>query len=202
MFEQKQVQEFKEAFGLMDQDRDGSISLDDLKEVYSSLGKAPKDTDLKQMLEETGGPVNFTKLLTLFGDRLNGKVSKTMGCSTVFISSSFRYGRRRYSHGCFQDIRCRCQRISQSRQVRLLDMVISSRPNGSFSSLRDLLTSMGKPDERLSDVEVSEDIDRIARKSLSSLKFTQMLEGAPLDTKGLLDYAAFTKLIKRGKEDD
>ncbi|CAF4905937.1 unnamed protein product, partial [Rotaria socialis] len=24
------------------------------------------------MLEETGGPVNFTKLLTLFGDRLNG----------------------------------------------------------------------------------------------------------------------------------
>lgn len=72
MFEQKQVQEFKEAFGLMDQDRDGSISLDDLKEVYSSLGKAPKDSDLKQMLEETGGPVNFSKLLTLFGDRLNG----------------------------------------------------------------------------------------------------------------------------------
>jgi Ca2+-binding EF-hand superfamily protein len=72
MFDQKQVQEFKEAFGLMDQDRDGSISLDDLKEVYSSLGKAPKESDLKQMLEETGGPVNFTKLLTLFGDRLNG----------------------------------------------------------------------------------------------------------------------------------
>jgi Ca2+-binding EF-hand superfamily protein len=72
MFDQKQMQEFKEAFGLMDQDRDGSISLDDLKEVYSSLGKAPKDTELKQMLEETGGPVNFAKLLTLFGDRLNG----------------------------------------------------------------------------------------------------------------------------------
>lgn len=75
MFEQKQVQEFKEAFGLMDQDRDGSISLEDLKEVYSSLGKAPKETELKQMLEETGGPVNFTKLLTLFGDRLNGRIS-------------------------------------------------------------------------------------------------------------------------------
>jgi Ca2+-binding EF-hand superfamily protein len=72
MFDQKQVQEFKEAFGLMDQDRDGSISFDDLKEVYSSLGKSPKETELKQMLEETGGPVNFTKLLQLFGDRLNG----------------------------------------------------------------------------------------------------------------------------------
>jgi Ca2+-binding EF-hand superfamily protein len=72
MFDQKQVQEFKEAFGLMDQDRDGSISLDDLKEVYSSLGKAPKDSDLKTMIEEMGGPVNFTKLLQVFGDRLNG----------------------------------------------------------------------------------------------------------------------------------
>lgn len=72
MFEQKQVQEFKEAFGLMDQDRDGSISLDDLKEVYASLGRSPKDADLKQMLDEAGGPVNFTKLLQLFGDRLNG----------------------------------------------------------------------------------------------------------------------------------
>ena len=78
MFEQKQVQEFKEAFGLMDQDRDGSISLEDLKEVYSSLGKAPKETELKQMLEETGGPVNFTKLLTLFGERLNGLKSFTV----------------------------------------------------------------------------------------------------------------------------
>ena len=38
MFDQKQVQEFKEAFNLMDQDRDGTISMDDLKEVYSSLG--------------------------------------------------------------------------------------------------------------------------------------------------------------------
>jgi hypothetical protein len=29
-----------------------------------------------------------------------------------------------------------------------------------------------------------------------------MLEGAPVDAKGLLDYDAFTKQIKRGKEDD
>ena len=85
MFEQKQVQEFKEAFGLMDQDRDGSISLDDLKEVYSSLGKAPKDSDLKQMLEETGGPVNFTKLLTLFGDRLNGKLKTRRRCTRFIL---------------------------------------------------------------------------------------------------------------------
>ena len=56
----------------MDQDRDGTVSMDDLKEVYASLGKAPKDAELKAMLEEAQGPVNFTTLLTLFGDRLNG----------------------------------------------------------------------------------------------------------------------------------
>ncbi|CAF4402337.1 unnamed protein product, partial [Rotaria magnacalcarata] len=60
------------AFNLMDQDRDGTISIDDLKEVYSSLGKAPKDAELKAMLDEAKGAVNFTMLLTLFGDRLNG----------------------------------------------------------------------------------------------------------------------------------
>ena len=38
----------------------------------SFLGKAPKDAELKAMLEEAQGPVNFTMLLTLFGDRLNG----------------------------------------------------------------------------------------------------------------------------------
>ncbi|CAF0809487.1 unnamed protein product [Adineta ricciae] len=149
MFEQKQVQEFKEAFGLMDQDRDGSISLDDLKEVYSSLGKAPKESDLKQMLEETGGPVNFTKLLTLFGDRLNGTDAEDI------LMNAFK---------TFDD---------------------EGKGNLNRDNLRELLTAMGKPTERLSDVE-----------------FTQMLEGAPVDTKGLLDYAAFTKLIKRGKEED
>jgi len=29
-----------------------------------------------------------------------------------------------------------------------------------------------------------------------------MLEGAPVDPKGLLDYTAFTKLIKRGNDEE
>lgn len=91
MFEQKQVQEFKEAFGLMDQDRDGSISLEDLKEVYSSLGKAVKESELKEMLEETGGPVNFTKLLQIFGDRLNGLNSFSCADDIVRISFMFSF---------------------------------------------------------------------------------------------------------------
>ena len=38
MFEQNQILEFKEAFGMLDQDADGTISLSDLKEVYNQLG--------------------------------------------------------------------------------------------------------------------------------------------------------------------
>ena len=74
MFEQKQVQEFKEAFGLFDNDKDGVIGLDDLREVYSNLGKVPKDAELKAMMEEASGPINFTMMLSLYGDRLNGKI--------------------------------------------------------------------------------------------------------------------------------
>ena len=33
-------------------------------------------------------------------------------------------------------------------------------------------------------------------------QFNQVLEGAPLDQKGNLDYSAFTRIIKRGKQDD
>ena len=38
MFEQNQILEFKEAFSMLDQDADGTISLSDLKEVYNQLG--------------------------------------------------------------------------------------------------------------------------------------------------------------------
>ena len=39
MFDQTQIQEFKEAFNIIDQDRDGKIDANDLKEMLSSLGK-------------------------------------------------------------------------------------------------------------------------------------------------------------------
>ncbi|WP_237742030.1 hypothetical protein, partial [Herbaspirillum rubrisubalbicans] len=39
MFEQSQIQEFKEAFGCIDQNRDGIINKADLKETYAQLGK-------------------------------------------------------------------------------------------------------------------------------------------------------------------
>ncbi|CAF1127676.1 unnamed protein product, partial [Brachionus calyciflorus] len=51
--------------------------------------------------------------------------------------------------------------------------------------LREILTAQGNPSERLTDQE-----------------FSQVLDGAPGDNKGNMDYANFTRIIKRGKQDD
>jgi Ca2+-binding EF-hand superfamily protein len=69
-FEQFQIQEFKEAFCLLDQDRDGLIGLSDLEAAFSSLGKNGANTIIKEMLDESNGPLNFTMFLTLFADRM------------------------------------------------------------------------------------------------------------------------------------
>nr|XP_034953055.1 myosin light chain 5 [Zootoca vivipara] len=72
-FEQTQIQEFKEAFTLIDQNRDGFIDKEDLKDTYASLGKTNvKDEELESMLKEATGPINFTMFLNLFGEKLSG----------------------------------------------------------------------------------------------------------------------------------
>ncbi|KAL3859518.1 hypothetical protein ACJMK2_009734 [Sinanodonta woodiana] len=72
MFNQAQIQEFKEAFNMIDQNRDGYVDKDDLQDVMISLGKDPHDDYLQAMINEAPGPINFTMFLTLFGDKLNG----------------------------------------------------------------------------------------------------------------------------------
>jgi len=72
MFDQAQIQEFKEAFNMIDQNRDGFIDKDDLQQMLASLGKNPDDGYLEAMMNEAPGPINFTMFLTLFGERLQG----------------------------------------------------------------------------------------------------------------------------------
>nr|XP_046223936.1 myosin light chain 5-like [Oncorhynchus gorbuscha] len=55
VFKQTQIQEFKEVFTLIDQDRDGFIDKEDLKDTY-----------------ESPEPINFTMFLNLFGEKLHG----------------------------------------------------------------------------------------------------------------------------------
>ncbi|KAJ8033796.1 Myosin regulatory light chain sqh [Holothuria leucospilota] len=72
MFDQSQIQEFKEAFNMIDQNRDGFIDKEDLKDMLASLGKDPSDDYVEGMMKEAPGPINFTMFLTLFGEKLNG----------------------------------------------------------------------------------------------------------------------------------
>lgn len=100
MFDQAQIQEFKEAFNMIDQDRDGFISKEDLHDTLASLGnlylinishiyynylialslkgKNPTDPYLDEMINEATGPINFTMFLTMFGDKLNGTDPETV----------------------------------------------------------------------------------------------------------------------------
>jgi len=72
MFDQAQIQEFKEAFNMIDQNHDGFIDKEDLHDMLASLGKNPTEQSLDQMMGEAPGPINFTMFLTMFGEKLNG----------------------------------------------------------------------------------------------------------------------------------
>lgn len=72
LFSQKQIAEFKEAFQLMDNDKDGVIGKNDLRSTFDALGKLVSDKELDEMLGEASGPLNFTQLLTLFANRMSG----------------------------------------------------------------------------------------------------------------------------------
>merc|ERR1712061_259537 len=72
-FEQSQIQEFKEAFQMIYADRNGIITVGDLKATYASLGVRDLDQDmLDGMCAEAGAPVNFTIFLNMLADKLHG----------------------------------------------------------------------------------------------------------------------------------
>ncbi|UYV76874.1 MYL9 [Cordylochernes scorpioides] len=72
VFKNDQIQEFKEAFNLIDQNRDGLIDKEDLQVILESLGKNPDDAYLDGMISDAQGQINFTMFLTLFAERLQG----------------------------------------------------------------------------------------------------------------------------------
>ncbi|XP_070088660.1 myosin regulatory light chain 10 isoform X1 [Equus caballus] len=73
MFDQSQIQEFKEAFTIMDQNRDGFIDKEDLRDTFAALGRINvKNEELDAMVKEAPGPINFTVFLTMFGEKLKG----------------------------------------------------------------------------------------------------------------------------------
>lgn len=72
-FEKQQIQEFKEAFQMIDQDRNGIIDQGDLRATYAAIGIRMNDQDmLNDMVAEAGAPINFTIFLGMLADKLHG----------------------------------------------------------------------------------------------------------------------------------
>jgi len=69
-FEQAQLEEFKEAFNMMDVNRDGFIDKDDLADLFASFGRENDNEILESMVNEANGPINFPMFLSLFGEKM------------------------------------------------------------------------------------------------------------------------------------
>merc|ERR1711992_245932 len=70
LFSQRQIQEFKEAFGIIDADKDGLLSSSDIVAAFNSVGKSVSDGEAQGMLSEAPGPVNFTQMVMLFAEKM------------------------------------------------------------------------------------------------------------------------------------
>jgi len=72
MFSEKQVAEFKEGFQVMDADKDGIIGKNDLRATFDMVGRIVSNEELEEYLADAPGPLSFTQLLQMFGERMSG----------------------------------------------------------------------------------------------------------------------------------
>ncbi|KAJ3789576.1 hypothetical protein GGU11DRAFT_673431 [Lentinula aff. detonsa] len=80
LFQAPQIQQFKEAFQLIDHDKDGWVNESDLREIFTSLGITPTQATLDNLLSSRPGDtssisstdkgINFTMFLTMMSERL------------------------------------------------------------------------------------------------------------------------------------
>ena len=66
----EQLKQLKEAFDFIDQDHDGVISKEDLQTILISLGQKPTDKQVKDMLSEVTGSVDFARFLSMFASKM------------------------------------------------------------------------------------------------------------------------------------
>merc|ERR1712168_1788354 len=71
-FSHSALQQFKEAFGIMDVDKDGLLSASDLVTAFANHGKSISSGEAQGMLDEADGPMNFTQMVTLLAGKMAG----------------------------------------------------------------------------------------------------------------------------------
>merc|ERR1712189_171824 len=72
-FSQKQIAEFKEGFRVMDKDKDGIITANEIAATFAELGRPGTDADFQQMEADAGAPISLTVLLNMFASKSSGE---------------------------------------------------------------------------------------------------------------------------------
>ena len=70
---------YKECFKLMDIDKDGTISKNDIRAAFDNVGKLMTEGELDDMLGEVGGACTFQAMIDMFQKKMAGGK-----CSIIF----------------------------------------------------------------------------------------------------------------------
>merc|ERR1712062_912657 len=71
-FSQEQIDMYKECFKLMDVDKDGTLSKNDLRATFDNVGKLMDESELDSMLGEVGGSCTFDAMVKMFQEKMAG----------------------------------------------------------------------------------------------------------------------------------
>lgn len=70
----EQIQEFRQAFDIMDRNSDGEITIDDLASVMRAIGQSPSHNELQDMIREVDADgndkIDFTEFLALMSRQM------------------------------------------------------------------------------------------------------------------------------------
>ena len=81
---EEQLDEIREAFSLFDSDASGMIDIRELKAAMRALGFEVKNEELKKMLSDIDGTIDFAEPLTMVAGKVDGEDSR----ERVFDSTS------------------------------------------------------------------------------------------------------------------
>merc|ERR1712108_72172 len=67
-----QLEMYKECFKLMDVDKDGTISNNDIRAAFDNVGKLMSEGELDEMLSEVDGACTFDAMIKMFQEKMAG----------------------------------------------------------------------------------------------------------------------------------
>merc|ERR1711942_33562 len=71
-FSAEQIQMYKDCFKLMDINKDGTLDKNDLRGAFDNCGVLMSESELDDLLGETGGPCNVMGMVNMFQEKMAG----------------------------------------------------------------------------------------------------------------------------------